>query len=200
MDYSFHSWEGTSNYPLQQFNWTQRVITIGPKPHLARGLFLFSLLRHKTDNKKIKKSALICSEWAALTHVHGSNESFEIMCFVPVPSFVVVCVFTCTRMCNSPFSLQYFSTQWQPIQIQLKRHRGLRSIIHSTVIHSLPPPSSPSAACGWLGGNRVGELYHFLVLSLCLLPFIPPIVSWHLGVNMFHLAWCQNVYFRRAHV
>lgn len=137
---------------------------------------------------------MICSEWAALTHVHGSNESFEIMCFVPVPSFVVVCVFTCTRMCNSPFSLQYFSTQWQPIQIQLKRHRGLRSIIHSTVIHSLPPPSSPSAACGWLGGNRVGELYHFLVLSLCLLPFIPPVVSWHLGVNMFHLAWCQNVY------
>lgn len=151
MDYSFHSWEGTSNYPLQQFNWTQRVITIGPKPHLARGLFLFSLLRHKTDNKKIKKSALICSEWAALTHVHGSNESFEIMCFVPVPSFVVVCVFTCTRMCNSPFSLQYFSTQWQPIQIQLKATQRA-SQHHSFNCHSFSPPPVFSLCCLWMAG------------------------------------------------
>ena len=112
--------------------------------------------------------------------------------------WLCVCVFTCTRMCNSPFSLQYFSTQWQPIQIQLKWHRGLRGIIHSTVIHSPPPPSSSSAACGWLGGNGVGELYHFLVLSLCLLLFIPPVVHWHLGVNMFHLAWCQNVYSEKS--
>lgn len=144
----------------------------------------FYLLLHRRGRRG--GDALTCSEWA-VTHVHASYESssFEIIHFVPVPrtqrcakfvvAYVCVCVrsiHVCTHMCNSLLSLQYFPTQWQPIQIQLKRHRGLRSIIHSSVTHTVPPclsPSPPSVARGWLGGNWVGELHHLLVfLSLCL--------------------------------
>ena len=142
---------------------------------------------------------MICSEWAALTHVHGSNESFEMVRFVPVPSFVVVCVcvYVHTHVQQSLLSTVFFHTMTahsNPIKVTQRASRH-----HSFNCHSFPPPpSSSSAACGWLGGNGVGELYHFLVLSLCLLLFIPPVVRWHLGVNMFHLAWCQNVYSEKS--
>lgn len=65
---------------------------------------------------------------------------------------VCVCGYVCTHMCNSLFSLQYFSTQWQPIQIQLKQHRGLHSIIHSSVTHSLPHLSHSFSCCLWMTG------------------------------------------------
>lgn len=99
-----------------------------------------------------------------------------------------VCVRACVcpHMCATVSSLQYFSTQWQPIQIQLKQHRGLHSIIHSSVTHPLLL-SFPGLLVEGLGGEWVGALHPLLISSLCLSLFY--FLSWSDSSGYICFTW-----------
>lgn len=142
---------------------------------------------------------MICSEWTLLTHVWIFWKYTFRFCSKKkdLPNLwlhacVCLCICVHTYVQQSLLSTVFFHTMTahsNPIKATQRASQHHSFICHS---FSLALPF-PRLLVEGLGGNWVGELYHFLVLSLSF-PFILPVVIWHLGVNMFYLAWSQDVY------
>lgn len=118
----------------------------------------------------------------------------RIFYFCDLHVYVCICLCMCMHTYVQQSHLQYFCTQWQPIQIQLKQHRGLHIVIHSSVTHPFPRISLSLCffwRAEWQLGGWALSLPCFILLSL---PFSLPVVIRCLRVNTFYLVWCQDVH------
>ncbi len=119
--------------------------------------------------------------------------------------FMAVCVSVCVSLLHTHVQQPLLSTVFFHTMTALSnpiKATQWASQHHSFICHSSSPSClslslslSPSAACGWLGGNWVGELQLSLPCFMSLsFSFMLLVVGWHLWVNVFYLAGCQDVY------